>query len=140
MVFFNTDKKTKIQVFTTRLDTIYGVSFLVLAPENKLVKSITTKEYTKKIKQYQTRTFKKSERQRQSEKGTPSGVFTGTYAIHPTTSEKIPIWISDYVLNDYGTGAVMGVPAGDQRDHDFAKEFNIKIPEIFENIDCSKPI
>ena len=138
MVFFNTDKKIKIQVFTTRLDTIYGVSFLVLAPENKLVKSITTKEHSIKIKQYQTRTLKKSERQRQSEKGTPSGAFTGAYAIHPTTSEKIPIWISDYVLNDYGTGAVMGVPAGDQRDHDFAKEFNIKIPEIFENIDCSQ--
>ena len=140
MVFFNTNKKIKIQVFTTRLETIYGVSFLVLAPENKLVKSITTKEHTIKIKQYQTRTLKKSERQRQSEKGTPSGAFTGAYAIHPTTSEKIPIWISDYVLNDYGTGAVMGVPAGDQRDHDFAKEFNIKIPEIFENIDCSQTV
>lgn len=137
-VLFKTDQSVTIQVFTTRLDTLYGVSFLVLAPENKIVHKITTTSNSKKVKDYQDQTQNKSERQRQSEKGTPTGVFTGAYAYHPTTKEKLPIWISDYVLNDYGTGAVMGVPAGDQRDHDFAKEFNINIPEIFENIDCSK--
>lgn len=137
-VLFKTDQSVTIQVFTTRLDTLFGVSFLVLAPENKIVHRITTTPNIQKVKDYQTQTKNKSERQRQSEKGTPTGVFTGTYAYHPTTKKKLPIWISDYVLNDYGTGAVMGVPAGDQRDHDFAKEFNINIPEIFENIDCSK--
>ena len=137
-VLFKTDQGVTIQVFTTRLDTLFGVSFLVLAPENKFVNRITTTPNIKKIKDYQTQTQNKSEKQRKSEKGTPTGVFTGAYAYHPTTKKKLPIWISDYVLNDYGTGAVMGVPAGDQRDHDFAKEFNINIPEIFENIDCSK--
>jgi len=137
MVVFKTDKKHLIKVFTTRLDTIYGVGFMVLAPENKLVKDLTTPEQQNAIEAYVKTTRKKTERQRLAEKGTPTGVFTGSYAIHPINKQKIPIWIGDYVLNDYGTGAVMAVPAGDQRDHDFAKEFKIDIPQIFENTDCT---
>ena len=137
-VLFETENGQPIEVFTTRLDTIYGVGFMVLAPENKLVKEITTTKQSKEIEDYIKQTSKKSERQRISEKGKPTGAFTGAYAIHPLNKKKIPIWIADYVLNDYGTGAVMAVPSGDQRDHDFAKEFKIDIPEIFENINCQE--
>ena len=137
-VLFETENSQPIEVFTTRLDTIYGVGFMVLAPENKLVKELTTSKQSKEIEDYIKQTSKKSERQRISEKGKPTGAFTGAYAIHPLNKKKIPIWIADYVLNDYGTGAVMAVPSGDQRDHDFAKEFKIDIPEIFENINCQE--
>jgi len=127
-----------IEVFTTRPDTIFGVSFMTLAPEHELVSKITTPEQKAEVKAYIEATAKRSERERMADVKTISGVFTGTYAEHPFTKEPIPIWIGDYVLASYGTGAVMAVPCGDQRDYDFAKHFNIPIPNIFEGVDISK--
>ena len=123
----------KIEVFTTRPDTIFGVSFMVLAPEHELVSKITTAEQKEKIEGYQKAASLKSERDRMSDVKTISGEFTGAYAIHPFTGDKIPVWIGDYVLASYGTGAVMSVPCGDQRDWDFANHFNIAIPNIFKD-------
>lgn len=119
-----------IEVFTTRLDTIYGVSFLILAPEHDLVSSITTAEQSQEVQSYIEQTKKKSELDRMADAKTVSGAFTGAYAIHPLTQELVPIWIADYVLAGYGTGAVMGVPSGDQRDYVFAKHFNLPITVI----------
>ena len=137
-IFFEIENyKEKIEVFTTRPDTIYGVSFMVLAPENELVKKITTKERLNDIENYIDKTKKKSERDRLSEVKNISGVFTGAYAINPISGEKIPIWIGDYVLAYYGTGAVMSVPCGDQRDYDFAKYFNLEIKKI-QNVDLTE--
>lgn len=130
--------KNKIQVFTTRPDTIFGVSFMTLAPEHPLVKEITTDEYKQAVDTYIEETAKRSERERVADVKTISGQFTGAYAIHPFTDEPIPIWIGDYVLAGYGTGAVMAVPAGDDRDYAFAKHFNIPINNIFEGIDISE--
>ncbi|MFY7665117.1 leucine--tRNA ligase [Flavobacterium sp.] len=124
-----------IEVFTTRPDTIYGVSFLTLAPEHPLVAYITTADQKAAVEAYVEAAAKKSERDRMSDVKTISGVFTGAYAIHPFTGAEIPIWIGDYVLAGYGTGAVMAVPAGDERDHAFAKFFNLPIPQIFEDQD-----
>ena len=132
----NTNKK--IEVFTTRPDTIFGVSFLTIAPEYKDISEFISLKHKSKIENYIDEVLKKSERERLSDVKTVSGVFSGSYAIHPFTGKKIPIWISDYVIASYGTGAVMGVPAGDQRDFDFAKKFMIDIPNIFENIDVSQ--
>jgi len=128
----------KIDVFTTRPDTIFGVSFMTLAPEHELVSQITTDEQKQAVDTYVEATAKRSERDRMADVKTISGVFTGTYAEHPFTKEPIPIWIGDYVLASYGTGAVMAVPCGDQRDYDFAKHFNIAIPNIFDNADISE--
>jgi len=128
----------KIEVFTTRPDTIYGVTFLTLAPEHELVAKITTPAQKTEVEQYIEATAKRSERDRMADVKTISGVFTGAYAEHPFTKEPVPIWIGDYVLAGYGTGAVMAVPAGDQRDYDFAKHFNIPINNIFEGIDISE--
>ncbi len=122
----------QIEVFTTRADTIFGVSFMVLAPEHPLVATITTADQEEEIKAYVKRTMARSERDRQSDVKQVTGVFTGAYAKHPFSGDSIPIWIGDYVLASYGTGAVMAVPAGDQRDMDFAKTFDIPIPNIFE--------
>jgi len=127
-----------IEVFTTRPDTIFGVSFLTIAPESEIISNILIKEYENEVEKYIKKTAKKTERQRLASSGKPTGVFTGAYASHPVTKQKIPIWISDYVLSGYGTGAVMAVPAGDQRDYDFAKENNLKIPQIFKNTDISE--
>ncbi|WP_430405321.1 leucine--tRNA ligase [Fluviicola sp.] len=127
-----------IEVFTTRPDTIFGVSFMVLAPEHPLVDEITTVEYKDAIEAYKTAASLKSERDRQADVKNITGQFTGAYAIHPFSGEKIPVWIGDYVLASYGTGAVMAVPCGDQRDWDFAKHFNIPIKNIFENVDISE--
>ena len=127
-----------IEVFTTRPDTVFGVSFMVLAPEHPLVDVITTEEYKTAIEEYKKTASLKSERDRQSDVKNISGQFTGAYALHPFTGEKIQIWIGDYVLASYGTGAVMAVPCGDQRDWDFAKHFTIEIKNIFENIDISE--
>jgi len=120
------DQEYRITVFTTRLDTIFGVTFLVLAPEHPLCLKIAKEEYYFSIKNYIEDVLKKPERERKIEEEI-SGVFTGSYAVHPFTGEKIPIWISDYVLYSYGTGAIMGVPAHDSRDYEFAKKFNLKI-------------
>jgi leucyl-tRNA synthetase len=128
----------KIDVFTTRPDTIYGVSFMTLAPEHELVSKITTDAQKEDIKNYITATAKRSERDRMADVKTISGAFTGAYAIHPFSGKKVQIWIGDYVLANYGTGAVMAVPCGDQRDYDFAKHFDIPIPNIFEDVDISE--
>ena len=128
----------KIEVFTTRPDTIYGVSFMVLAPEHEYVNEITTSEYADKIEEYKKEASLKSERDRQADVKNISGQFTGAYTIHPFSGEKIQIWIGDYVLATYGTGAVMAVPCGDQRDWDFAKHFEIEIKNIFKDTDISK--
>ncbi|MEP5255801.1 MAG: leucine--tRNA ligase [Winogradskyella arenosi] len=127
-----------IDVFTTRPDTIFGVSFMTLAPEHELVSKITTPEQKEAVEAYIEKTAKRSERDRMADVKTISGVFTGAYAEHPFSKEPIPIWIGDYVLASYGTGAVMAVPCGDQRDYDFAKHFDIAIPNIFEGADISK--
>ncbi|MEY8849970.1 leucine--tRNA ligase [Psychroserpens sp. XS_ASV72] len=127
-----------IEVFTTRPDTIFGVSFMTLAPEHDLVLEITTAEQKAEVEAYIEATAKRSERDRMADVKTISGAFTGAYAEHPFTKEPIPIWIGDYVLAGYGTGAVMSVPCGDQRDYDFAKHFNIPIPNIFEGVDISE--
>lgn len=126
-----------IEVFTTRPDTIFGVSFMTLAPEHSLVKEITTQEQKVAVEAYIDLASKRSERDRMADVKNISGVFTGAYAIHPLTKNKVPIWIGDYVLAGYGTGAVMAVPCGDQRDYDFAKHFNIPIPNIFKDTDIS---
>ncbi|WP_445747633.1 leucine--tRNA ligase [Polaribacter sp.] len=128
----------RIQVFTTRPDTIFGVSFMTLAPEHELVSQITTPDQKAAVEAYIESTAKRSERDRMADVKTISGVFTGAYAEHPFTKKPIPIWIGDYVLAGYGTGAVMAVPCGDQRDYDFAKHFGIEIPNIFENVDISE--
>ncbi|MBQ0769322.1 MAG: leucine--tRNA ligase [Bizionia sp.] len=138
-VTFNVNNHNQtIPVFTTRPDTIFGVSFMTLAPEHELVQTITTPEQKEAVSAYIEATAKRSERERMADVKTISGVFTGAYAEHPFSKEPIPIWIGDYVLAGYGTGAVMAVPCGDQRDYDFAKHFNIDIPNIFEGVDISK--
>ena len=132
------DHPLEIEVFTTRPDTIFGVSFMVLAPEHDYVDEITTTENVAAVREYQKATTARTERERQTEVKKVTGEFTGAFAIHPFSGKKIPIWISDYVLASYGTGAVMAVPAGDQRDWDFATHFNLEIPPIFENTDISE--
>ncbi|RAJ13716.1 leucine--tRNA ligase [Arenibacter echinorum] len=127
-----------IDVFTTRPDTIFGVSFMTLAPEHELVAKITTSEQKEEVEAYIAATAKRSERDRMADVKTITGAFTGAYAEHPFSKEPIPIWIGDYVLAGYGTGAVMSVPCGDQRDYDFAKHFNIPITNIFEGVDISE--
>jgi leucyl-tRNA synthetase len=128
----------EIPVFTTRPDTIFGVSFMTLAPEHELVEKITTPEQKQAVEAYIEATAKRSERDRMADVKTISGVFTGAYAEHPFTKQPIPIWIGDYVLAGYGTGAVMAVPCGDERDYAFAKHFNISIPNIFQDVDISE--
>ena len=120
----HTDEKSHlIDVFTTRPDTIFGASFMTLAPEHELVSKIPTAEQKEEVEAYVQATARRSERDRMADVKTISGVFTGAYAEHPFTKEPIPIWIGDYVLAGYGTGAVMSVPCGDQRDYDFCKAF-----------------
>lgn len=139
MVSFKVDgHDANIEVFTTRPDTIYGVSFMTLAPEHDLVAKITTEEQRSVVEEYVEATAKRSERDRMADVKTISGVFTGAYALHPFTGKQVPIWIGDYVLASYGTGAVMAVPCGDQRDYDFAKHFGLEIPNIFEGVDISE--
>jgi leucyl-tRNA synthetase len=127
-----------IEVFTTRPDTIFGVDFLTLAPEHELVAKITTAECKDKVESYINTAKNRSERERIADVKRISGEFTGAYVIHPFSGSKIPVWIGDYVLAGYGTGAVMAVPAGDQRDWDFAKHFNLPITPINKDIDISE--
>jgi leucyl-tRNA synthetase len=127
-----------IEVFTTRPDTIFGVSFMTLAPEHELVPLITTDEYREGVEKYIASARLKTERDRQSDTKNITGQFTGAHVIHPFTGAKIPVWIGEYVLAGYGTGAVMAVPAGDQRDWDFAKKFNLPIPPIFVDADIAE--
>ena len=128
----------KLEVFTTRPDTIFGVTYMTLAPEHELVQKITTPEQQKVVTEYIKQVAGKSDRERQTDVKSISGVFTGAYALHPFSRESIPVWIGEYVLAGYGTGAVMAVPSGDQRDFDFATHFNLPIINIFEGIDLSK--
>ena len=134
----NQSHQHKIDVFTTRPDTIFGVSFMTLAPEHELVAKITSPEQQNEVEAYVKATAKRSELDRMADVKNISGVFTGAYAEHPFTGKKVPIYIGDYVLASYGTGAVMAVPCGDQRDYDFAKHFGLDIPNIFEGVDISK--
>jgi leucyl-tRNA synthetase len=132
------DSKLQIEVFTTRPDTVFGVSFMVLAPEHPFVDEITTVEFAEGVANYKKEASLKSERDRQADVKNISGQFTGAFAIHPFTGEKVQIWIGDYVLASYGTGAVMAVPCGDQRDYDFAKHFNLAIKNIFADVAISE--
>lgn len=128
----------KILVYTTRPDTIFGMSFVVLAPEHELVPSIITAEQQPAVISYIESVKSRSERERLADTKKISGCFTGAYVIHPFTKKEIPVFIADYVLKGYGTGAIMAVPCGDSRDHAFAKHFNIPIINIFENIDITE--
>ena len=137
-VSFNIENsEDKIEVFTTRPDTIFGVNFLVLSPENPLVAKLSIESQKEDVLAYVNKAKLKSERERQVDKSV-SGVFTGSYAIHPFTKAKVAIWIGEYVLATYGTGAVMGVPCGDQRDWNFATHFDIEIINIFKGVDVSE--
>ena len=124
-------------IFTTRADTIFGVTFMVLAPESELVEKVTTPEQKAEVDAYLERTKKRTERERISDRSV-SGVFSGSYAVNPFTGEDIPIWISDYVLAGYGTGAIMAVPAHDSRDYAFAKHFGLEIRPLIEGCDVSE--
>lgn len=138
-VFFEIkDTTEKVEVFTTRPDTIFGATFMVLAPEHELVGVITTDEHRDAVNSYITNAQLKTERDRQANVKDVTGQFTGAYARHPFTGDDIPVYIAEYVLVGYGTGAVMAVPAGDQRDYDFAKHFGLTIPNIFEGADISE--
>jgi len=132
------NKEESIAVFTTRPDTIFGVNFMVLAPEHDLVDELTTDEFREAVAAYKKQASLKTERDRQADVKNITGQFTGAYAIHPFTGDKVQIWIGDYVLVGYGTGAVMAVPCGDQRDWDFANHFDIEIKNIFEGVDISE--
>ena len=124
-------------IFTTRADTIFGVTFMVLAPESDLVPEVTTEDRRAEVEAYLERTKKRTERERISDRGV-TGVFTGSYAVNPFTGKEIPIWISDYVLAGYGTGAIMAVPAHDSRDYAFARHFNLPIIPLIEGADVSE--
>ena len=128
----------EIEVFTTRPDTLFGLSYVVLAPELDLVNELVTPEQAAAVKEYQEQTSRRSDLERTDLNKDKTGVFTGAYAINPVNGQEVPIWISDYVLASYGTGAVMAVPAGDQRDWDFATKFGLPIPSIFEGHDTSE--
>ena len=127
---FKTENGESLEVFTTRADTIFGVTFMVLCPEHEMIEKLTTPEQKEQVEQYVLWAKNRSERERQSEVKKVSGVFTGSYAIHPFSGKKIPIWISDYVLSGYGSGAVMAVPAHDSRDFAFARKFNLPIVQV----------
>ena len=118
-------------IFTTRADTMFGVTFMVLAPESELVAQVTTPEQKDDVDAYLERTKKRTERERISDRSV-TGVFSGSYAVNPFTGEAVPIWISDYVLAGYGTGAIMAVPAHDSRDYAFAKHFGLPIVPLVE--------
>ena len=139
-VFFHVagDEETKIEVFTTRADTLFGASYVVLAPEQELVDQLTTPEHKEEVAQYKEEASRRSDLERTDLNKEKTGVFTGSYVINPVNGEKLPIWISAYVLASYGTGCVMAVPSGDQRDYDFAKKFDLPIKPISEGADLSE--
>ncbi len=132
ITFKSEDKSFNITVFTTRPDTLNGVTYVVVAPESEIVQKITTKENIEKVNKYIEETAKLTEIQRLSTEKEKTGVFTGSYVINPINGEKVPVWIADYVLEDYGTGAVMAVPAHDERDYIFAKKYNLPIKEVIK--------
>ena len=132
------DKHLPITIFTTRADTVFGVTFMVLAPESELVEQLTTEDRKKEVAAYVASVKKKTERERIAETKSVTGVFSGSYGINPLTGEKVPIWISEYVLAGYGTGAIMAVPAHDSRDYAFAKKFGLPIVPLIEGCDVSE--
>lgn len=133
IIFDVQDNDLKLQVFTTRPDTIFGVSFMVLAPESDYVKQLTTPVQQQAVNEYLDYVAKRTERERQSEVKKVTGVFTGSYAVNPFTQQAIPVWISEYVLAGYGTGAIMAVPAHDSRDYAFARKFELPIVPVIDN-------
>ena len=137
MQFHVKESNTVFTIFTTRADTIFGVTFMVLAPESELVAKLTTEAQKNAVEEYIDRTKKRTERERIIDRNV-TGVFTGSYAINPITGEEIPVWVSDYVLSGYGTGAIMAVPAHDSRDYAFAKHFGIEIRPLIEGCDVSE--
>ena len=137
MQFSVKDSDVQFTIFTTRADTIFGVTFMVLAPESELVAQLTTAAQKEAVEAYLDRTKKRTERERMIDRNV-TGVFTGSYAINPITGEEIPVWVSDYVLSGYGTGAIMAVPAHDSRDYAFAKHFGIEIRPLIEGCDVSE--
>ncbi len=140
MVFkaYNGDNEYDMVIFTTRADTVFGVTFMVLAPESEWVERLTTEEQKSAVEQYLADVGKKTERERMAETHKVTGVFSGSYAVNPLTGERVPIWISEYVLAGYGTGAIMAVPAHDSRDYTFAKHFNLPIIPLIEGCDVSE--
>ena len=140
MVFhvFNGDQEYEMTIFTTRADTIHGVTFMVLAPESEWVERLTTPAQKKAVEAYLLQAKKKTERERIAETRKVTGVFSGSYAVNPVTGEKVPVWISEYVLAGYGTGAIMAVPAHDSRDYAFAKAFHLPIIPLIEGCDVSE--
>ena len=140
MVFhvFNGKQEYEMTIFTTRADTIFGVTFMVLAPESEWVEKLTTPEQKEAVEAYLLQAKKKTERERIAETRKVTGVFSGSYAVNPLTGEKVPVWISEYVLAGYGTGAIMAVPAHDSRDYAFAKTFNLPIVPLIEGCDVSE--
>lgn len=140
MVFktYNGETEYDVTIFTTRADTVFGVTFLVLAPESEWVEKLTTAERKEEVEAYLAQARKKTERERISQTKTVAGVFSGSYAVNPLTGEKVPVWISEYVLSGYGTGAIMAVPAHDSRDYAFAKAFNLPIIPLIEGCDISE--
>ncbi|MBR6264238.1 MAG: leucine--tRNA ligase [Prevotella sp.] len=137
VVFHVKDSDIDFTIFTTRADTMFGVTFMVLAPESEYVSQVTTEEQQQAVEDYVAATKKRTERERIADRKV-TGVFTGSYAINPFTGEAIPIWVSDYVLAGYGTGAIMAVPAHDSRDYTFAKHFNLPIIPLIEGCDVSE--
>ena len=140
MIFksYNGEKEFDMRIFTTRADTVFGVTFMVLAPESEWVAKLTTPERKADVEAYIAVVGKKTERERISESKTVTGVFSGSYSINPLTGKKVPIWISEYVLSGYGTGAIMAVPAHDSRDYAFAKKFDLPIIPLIEGCDVSE--
>ncbi|MCQ2184482.1 MAG: leucine--tRNA ligase [Bacteroidales bacterium] len=131
------DKEYDVTIFTTRADTVFGVTFLVLAPESEWVEKLTSASQKQAVEEYLAATKKKTERERISQTHTVTGVFSGSYAVNPLTGDKVPVWISEYVLSGYGTGAIMAVPAHDSRDWAFAKTFDLPIIPLIEGCDVS---
>ncbi len=131
-VVFRTEAGDPLEVFTTRPDTLWGATFMVLAPEHPLVKKLTTADQRKQVEDYVQNAIRQTEIQREATDKEKSGVFTGGYAINPVNNERIPVWVADYVLMTYGTGAIMGVPAHDQRDFEFARKFGIEVRVVIQ--------
>ena len=134
----NGEQEYDMTIFTTRADTVFGVTFMVLAPESEWVEKLTTPEQKEAVEEYLLQAKKKTERERMTETKKVSGVFSGSYAVNPLTGDKVPVWISEYVLAGYGTGAIMAVPAHDSRDYAFAKHFNLPIIPLIEGCDVSE--
>ncbi len=131
-VVFHTESGDPLEVFTTRPDTLWGATFMVLAPEHPLVAKLTTQDQARAVEEYTAQAERQTDMQREAADRPKTGVFTGAYAINPVTDERIPIWIADYVLMTYGTGAIMAVPAHDQRDFEFARQFDLEVRPVIQ--------